>query len=40
VSFGAFEVIVVVVDWYIHEVTTVELERCALFWFCEDKGPH
>ncbi len=39
VSFGAFNV-VVVVDWYIHEVTVVKLERCALFWFCEDIGPH
>ena len=39
VSFGAFDV-AVVVDWYIHEVTAVESERCALFWFCEDSGPH
>ena len=38
-EFGAFDV-VVVVDWYIHEVTVVESERCALFWFCEDTGPH
>ena len=39
VSFGAFDV-VVVVDWYIHEVAAVESERCSLFWFCEDIGPH
>ena len=38
-SFGAFDV-VVVVDWYIHEVTAVESEGCALFGFCEDIGPH
>jgi hypothetical protein len=38
-SFGAFDV-VVVVDWYIHEVAAVESEGCALFGFCEDIGPH
>ena len=36
---GAFDVIVVV-DWYIHEVTAVKSEGCALFGFCEDIGPH
>jgi hypothetical protein len=39
VSFGAFDV-VVVIDWYIHEVAAVKAERCSLFWFCEDIGPH
>ena len=39
VSFGALNV-VVVVDWYIHEVAAVESERCSLFPFCEDIGPH
>jgi hypothetical protein len=38
-SFGAF-VVVVVVGWYIHEVAAVKSERCTLFWFCEDIGPH
>ncbi len=27
-------------SFVIHEVTAVESERCALFWFCEDIGPH
>jgi hypothetical protein len=39
VSFGAFDV-VIVVGWYIHEVAAVKSERCSLFWFCEDIGPH
>ena len=39
VSFGALDV-VVVIDWYIHEVAVVKKERCSLFWFCEDIGPH
>ena len=39
VSFGAFGIFVVD-DWYIYEVTVVELERYALFWFCKDIGPH
>ncbi len=39
VSFGTFDV-VIVIDWYIHEVAAVEAERCPLFWFCEDVGPH
>ena len=39
VSFGAFNA-VIVMDWYIHEVAVVELERCALFRFCEDISPH
>jgi hypothetical protein len=39
VSFGTFDV-VIVVDWDIHEVATVEAEGSALFWFCEDIGPH
>ncbi len=38
-SFGMFDM-VVVVDWNIHEVTVVEAEGSALFWFCEDIGPH
>ncbi len=38
-SFGTFDV-VVVVDWDIHEVAAVEAEGSALFWFCEDIGPH
>ena len=37
-SFGAFD-IVIVVDWYNHEVAAVKSERCSLFWFCEDIGP-
>jgi len=39
VSVSTFGV-VIVVDWYIHEVGTVEAERGALFWFCEDICPH
>ena len=39
VSVSTFDV-VAVVDWYIHEVATVETERAALFWFCEDIFPH
>jgi hypothetical protein len=39
VSFGAFD-IVVVIDWYINEVAVVKVERCSLFWFCEDIGQH
>ncbi len=38
-SFGKFDV-VVVVDWDIHEVAAVQAEGSALFWFCEDIGPH
>ncbi len=38
-SFGTFDV-VLVVDWDIHEVAAVEAEGFALFWFCEDIGPH
>ena len=37
VSFEAFGV-VVVVDWYIHEVAAVKSERCSLFQFCEDSS--
>ena len=32
--------VVVVVDRDIHEVAVVEAEGSALFWFCEDIGPH
>ena len=39
VSFGAFDIIVVVV-WYIHEVAAVESERCFLFRICVDIGRH
>ena len=39
VSFGTFDLILVV-DWYIHEVPAVESERCFLFWVCDDIGPH
>jgi hypothetical protein len=39
VSFGTFDVIIVV-DWNIHEVAIVKVEGSALFWFCEDIGPH
>ena len=30
VSFGAF-IVVIVIDWYIHEVAAVKAERCSLF---------
>ena len=39
VSIGMFDV-VVIVDRDIHEVAAVEVEGSALFWFCEDIGPH
>ena len=32
--------VVVVVDRDIHKVAMVEAEWSALFWFCEDIGPH
>ncbi len=35
--FGVFNV-VVIVDWYIHEVAAVKSERCSLFQFCEDSS--
>ena len=32
--------LVVVVDCDIHEVASVKAEGSALFWFCDDIGPH